>query len=96
VVKVEVYQLPGEHRHSLDAFERWDDAVHKGEYCKVYDGERGIGYGFEDAFKEFILKLPAGFKGRGLLVSDVVAIDGTACYCDPDGFFALDNFFWEG
>lgn len=62
---------------SMDYLQRNGQTVRPELYDKLFEGEVDCG-NLEDVFQMFNLSHPAGYRGRSLSVSDVVAI------CDPD------------
>lgn len=58
-------------------------------YRIVYEGtiesEDKI-HALEDLFYKFNCNHPADFKGHSLSVSDIIELDGEACYCNPCGW----------
>lgn len=62
---------------SMDYLQRYGQTVRPELYDKLFEGEVGCG-NLEDVFQMFNLSHPAGYRGRSLSVSDVVAV------CDPN------------
>ena len=62
---------------SMDYLQRYGQTVRPELYDKLFEGEVDCG-NLEDVFQMFNLSHPAGYRGRSLSVSDVVAV------CDPN------------
>lgn len=80
---------------SMDYLQRYGQTVRPELYDKLFEGEVGCG-NLEDVFQLFNLSHPAGYRGRSLSVSDVVAVSdpdtGAERYyfCDSIGFKEIE------
>lgn len=80
---------------SMDYLQRYGQTVRPELYDKLFEGEVGCG-NLEDVFQMFNLSHPAGYRGRSLSVSDVVAVSdpdtGAERYyfCDSIGFKEIE------
>lgn len=75
------------------AFMSYDYAKQHGfafdDYQIVYEGTieaQDKIHALEELFTQFNINHPADFKGHSLSVSDMVELDGEACYCNPLGW----------
>ena len=99
-MKVKVYQMMPEKDHrnlkfmSLD-FVSCHGGVDASEYELIFDGEVNA-RDLEDVYVIFndYAKMPAGYRGHSLSVSDVVVTDDGAYFCDKRGFAKLP-IIWE-
>lgn len=60
-----------------------------GDYLIVYDGfitANSKEEALENLYMKFNIDRPEDFKGHSLSVSDIIELDGEACYCDPAGW----------
>ena len=68
------------------------DKINLDDYEVVYDGEldcQEIQNVLEELFDIFNIGRPEDYKGRSMVVSDIVEIDGKNYYCDAVGWVEL-------
>ena len=107
-MKYEIYQLLesksviGIRYMSLDRVKRGGEEgkLRRGNYCLVYSGEitpekdETAEDMLERIFWRFNREKPQDFSGHSVSVSDVIALENDAWYCDSVGFQRLERF-WE-
>ena len=77
------------------AFKRYEwakNVLDLNDYEVVYEGELDcpeMPNALEELFEIFNNKRPKDFEGRGMMISDVVEIDGKNYYCDFVGWEEL-------
>ena len=68
------------------------DKINLDDYEVVYEGEldcQEIQNALEELFDIFNIGRPKDYKGRSMVVSDIVEIDGKNYYCDAAGWVEL-------
>lgn len=98
-MKIKIYQIATDKDKRNLLYMRFEFAqrfggVDPAEYELVFEGEVKAKT-LEDVFYIFNRydKMPAGYRGRSLSVSDVVVNDDGAFFCDSFGFVRLDEFY---
>ena len=98
-MKIKIYQIT--HDRRLLKFMRLDfvkrhGGVDPSEYELVFAGEVDA-RDLEDVYVIFndYAKMPAGYRGHSLSVSDVVVTEDGAYFCDSWGFVELPGFVEE-
>ena len=96
-MKIKLYQIAPEKDDKNLMFMNYEwtvehGGVHSGPYELVFDGEVDAKR-LEDIFQIFNLRLPEGYRGRSMSVSDVVWAEGLGTFfCDSFGFKQLKKF----
>lgn len=96
-MKIKLYQIAPERDDKNLMFMNYEwtvkhGGVHSGPYELVFDGEVDAKR-LEDIFQIFNLRLPEGYRGRSMSVSDVVWAEGLGTFfCDSFGFKQLKKF----
>ena len=88
--KIKVYQLPIEHpaKFMRYGFVEEKNIIPKiGDYSLVWEGEVADYTELDVIYRMLNAeRMPEGFKGHSLSVSDVVEVDGKFFYCDSIGW----------
>lgn len=97
-MKIQIYQIREEKdkRNLLFMsykFAQQHGGVDPNEYERVFSGDVGT-QDLEEIFLIFNLRtrMPDGYHGRKLSISDVVVTEDGAFFCDSFGFVEIDEF----
>lgn len=99
-MKIKIYQITEEKdaRDLMFMRKEWVDhagGVDPSEYELVFEGTVRA-FDLDDVYAIFndYARMPAGYRGRSLSVSDVVVTEECASFCDSYGWVDLDESVW--
>ena len=98
-MRIKIYQMMESRDKRRLMFRRYAEAVALGgvdpsEYELVFSGNvKTVDLDVVYSIFNNYAKMPRGYSGRSLSVSDVITVEGEAYYCDVIGFVKLESFY---